>query len=59
MGYIVFKRQLEKIKELTDDSKIESVELLWLPGGIQLMIWTTMGAQRTYLIDEDGGTTGG
>jgi hypothetical protein len=57
MGYIVLPAQLRAINRLTEGANIESIELLWLPGVIQLTIWTD-GIADLLRIDEDGNTYG-
>lgn len=54
MGYIVLDKQLQMIKQLTNRTDIDSVELLWLAAGVELLIWTKAGEDFTFLINKDG-----
>jgi hypothetical protein len=53
MGYIILAKQLEKIRQLTENIDRELIELLWLPGGIQMTTWMN-GQPQTVVIDDDG-----
>jgi len=55
MGYIVWPAQLNAITRLASENQrqLESLELLWLPFGIQVVIWIK-GSPYQYLVDEDG-----
>lgn len=53
MGYRLLEKQLRAIQELTQQPT-DSLELLWLPGMVQVVIWDKRGKHETYKIDEDG-----
>lgn len=57
MGWVILPAQLEQINQLVAEHH-DSLELLWLPGVIQVTIWTD-GIAGRYQIDEDGGLVSG
>jgi hypothetical protein len=54
VGYIVLAKQLKTINELTNDRPVDSLDLLWMPGHLQLTVWDNVGNYTIHRINEDG-----
>jgi len=53
MGFVILPPQLAAIIEIGKIANVESLELLWLRSGIQVVYWTK-GQANQVIINEDG-----